>query len=278
MRSIAIILSGLLLSVISMSSVVAGQKKANADLRGVFFSIHLASFKNLKNANGYVNSFKKEGKAVFWKTAEIPGEGRVYRIYIGKFDDREEAVEFWKTLAQEGLVSYFGLHLIREPAKPPDRLPMPVAKEPAAAKILNAKDRFVDNRDGTVTDLLTNLMWIRNGWRLDLFAAAAWLEAVGKCKAFSHAGYTDWRRPTTEEWRSLIDTRSQSPALVAPNPFKNMIVHMPYWSSNEFIYDSRYALVSVSPVHAYTVTLYYGQFSPLRKSDRAFILPVRSQF
>ncbi len=276
MRSIITILMGLLLSATIMSSLEARAEKTNQDTDSVYYSIHLASFKDLQKANRYVNSLKKEGNFVFWMTADIPGEERSYRVYIGKFDSRKDAVKFWKILQKEGSVSYFGIHLIKEPAKPTDSPPVPVAKEQATSKLLNLKDRFVDNRDGTVTDLLTHLMWVRNGWRLDLFAAATWLEAVRKCEELSHAGYTDWHLPTIEEWQSLIDTHRPSPALVEPNPFKNMIVHMPYWSQNEYIYDRRYPLTTVSPVHAYTVTLYYGQFSPLRKSDRAFIFPVRA--
>jgi len=276
MRSIATVLTGLLLSVTMMSSVDAEQGKANADTRGIYYSIHLASFKDLQNANRYVNSLKKEGNVVFWETADVQGKGRFYRVYMGRFDNREDAVDFWKTLDKEGSVSYFGVHPFEEPAKPPERLPMPVAKEPASSKLLNLKDRFVDNRDGTATDLLTNLMWIRNGWRLDFFSAATWPDAVRKCEAFRHAGYTDWRLPTVEEWQSLIDTHRLPPALVEPNPFKNMIVHMPYWSKSEFTYDHRHPLTMVSPVHAYTVALYYGQISHLRKSKMAFILPVRS--
>ena len=276
MRSIITILMGLLLSATMMSSLEARAEKTNQDTDSVYYSIHLASFKDLQKANRYVNSLKKEGNFVFWMTADIPGEERFYRVYIGKFDSRKDAVKFWKVLQKEGSVSYFGIHLIKEPAKPADSPPVPVAKELATSKLLNLKDRFVDNRDGTVTDLLTNLMWVRNGWRLDLFAAATWLEAVRKCEAFSQAGYTDWHLPTIEEWQSLIDTHRPSPALVEPNPFKNMIVHMPYWSQSEYIYDRRYPLTTVSPVHAYTITLYYGQISPLRKSDRAFILTVRS--
>ena len=276
MRSIITILMGLLLSATMMSSLEARAEKTNQNNNSVYYSIHLASFKDLQKANRYVNSLKKEGNFVFWMTADIPGEERSYRVYIGKFDSRKDAVKFWKILQKEGAVSYFGIHLIKEPAKPADSPPVPVAKELATSKLLNLKDRFVDNRDGTVTDLLTNLMWVRNGWRLDLFAAATWLEAVRRCEAFSQAGYTDWHLPTIEEWQSLIDTHRLSPALVEPNPFKNMIVHMPYWSQSEYIYDRRYPLTTVSPVHAYTVTLYYGNVSHLRKSDRAFILPVRS--
>jgi hypothetical protein len=277
MRSILTIFMGLLLSAAMMSSLEARAEKTNPDTDSVFYSIHLASFKDLQRANRYVNSLKKEGNDVFWMNVETPGEGRFYRVYSGKFDSREDAVEYWKTLQKEGSVSYFGVHLIKKPAKPADSPPMPVAKEQAPSKLLYHKDRFVDNRDGTVTDLQTNLMWVQNGWRLDLFAAATWSEAVRKCEEFSHAGYTDWHLPTIEQWLSLIDTHGLSPSLVEPNPFNNMIVHMPYWSQSDYIYDSRYPLTTVSPVHAYTVNLYYGHISPLRKSDRAFIFPVRAR-
>ena len=108
-----------------------------------------------------------------------------------------------------------------------------------------------------------------------MFAAATWSEAVKKCEEFSLAGYTDWRLPTIEQWQSLIDTRLQLPALVEPNPFENMIVHLPYWSQSDYTYDRRYPLTTVSAAHAYTVNLYYGHVSRLRKSDRAFIFPVR---
>jgi len=267
---------GLLLSATIMSSLEANAEKTNQETDRVYYSIHLASFKDLQKVNQYVNSLKKGGNDVFWMKIDTPGEGWFYRVYTGKFESREEAVTFWKTLKKEGSVSHFGVDLIRKPAKSADRPPMPAAKEQEASKLLNLKDRFVDNRDGTVTDLQTNLMWVKNGWRLDLFAGATWSEAVRKCEKFSHAGYTDWNLPTIEQWLSLIDTRNLSPALVEPNPFKNMIVHMPYWSQSDYNYDPRYPLTNVSPVHAYTVTLYYGHISHLRKSDRAFILPVRS--
>jgi hypothetical protein len=265
----------LFLSAIMMSTLEAGAGKTNPDTGSVYYSIHLASFKDLQKVNRYVNSLKKGGNDVFWMKVDTPGEGWFYRVYIGKFDSRDEAVTFWKTLRKEGSVSHFGVDLIRKPAKPADRPPMPAAKKQAASKPLYLKDRFVDNRDGTVTDLLTNLMWVKNGWRLDLFAAATWSEAVRKCEKFNHAGYTDWQLPTIEQWLSLIDTHNLSPALVEPNPFRNMIVHMPYWSQSDYNYDPKYPLTNVSPVHAYTVTLYYGQISHLKKSDRAFILPVR---
>ncbi len=279
MRPIAIVLTGLLIAVATMASVEADQEKGRDDTPDVYYSIHLASFKDLQRANRYVNSLKKEGKVVFWETAEVPDKGLFYRVYMGRFDNREDAVVFWKTLDKEGAVSYFGVHRFTEkkPEKPSDELPIRVAKAPPPDKLQDIKDRFVDNRDGTVTDSSTHLMWIRNGWRLDLFAASTWPEAVKKCEAFDHAGYTDWRLPTIEEWQSIIDTNQLPPALVEPNPFRNMIVHLPYWSKNEFVYDRRYPLTSVSPIHAYTVHLYHGRISHLKKSERAFILPVRSQ-
>jgi len=137
--------------------------------------------------------------------------------------------------------------------------------------------RFIDNRDGTIMDTKTKLMWIKNGRRLDFISAVTWWDAIKKCDNFKFKGYTDWRLPTIiEEWRSVIDKKKQRPSLVEPNAFENMIVHMPYWSKTEFIYGKEYTCTTVCPIRAYTVTLWFGNIAHRNKRDMAFVLPVRS--
>ena len=226
-----------------------------------YYSIHFASFKNLRNANKQVNTLKIEGKMVFWKKADIPGKGTFYRVYLGKYRDRDKAVAFWEILNQTGDVSYFGVHKFTE------TIDFKKIKDYKALSLPAEKGRFVDNQDGTVTDTETNLMWIKNGWSLEFFSAATWDDAINKCKDFRQGGHTDWSLPTIDEWRMLIDKQKQCPALVEPNPFDNIIVHMPYWSRSE---------LNKSPVQAYTVMLYSGTINHQNKNERAFILPVRS--
>lgn len=57
---------------------------------------------------------------------------------------------------------------------------------------------YVDNRDGTTTDLVTGLIWQKS------FEVMTYDEAVEKLKNFSLAGKTDWRLPTIKEAYSLI--------------------------------------------------------------------------
>ena len=136
--------------------------------------------------------------------------------------------------------------------------------------------RFVDNRDGTVTDRKTNLMWLKNGRRLDFVSAVTWWDAVKKSTEINIGGYDDWRLPSIEEWNSLIDTNRQYPALVEPNPFKNIVTHMPYWSMTEFVFGKDHTCSNRCPLDAYIVMLYSGRINHQKKSLRAFILPVRS--
>jgi hypothetical protein len=226
-----------------------------------YYSIHFASFKNLKNANKQLNAFKINGKMVFWKKINVPEKGIFYRVYLGKYRDRERAVAFWEKLNQAGEVSYFGVHKFTETV---DRNKI-IGHKTLLSSV--KKDRFLDNQDGTLTDTETNLMWIKNGWSPEFFSAVTWDDAVKKCRDFKQGGYTDWSLPTVDEWRMLIDTKKQCPALVEPNPFDNIIVHMPYWSGSE---------LNKSPVQAYTVMLYSGTINHQNKKERAFILPVRS--
>jgi len=244
-----------------------------------YYTIHLASFKELQNANDYVNAMTNKGKTIFWIKADIRGKGEYYRVYMGKYKTRDEAVELWKILKEEGAVSYFGVHEFKEEA------PSELNVEPSAVTELEETDvvqasipvsgpgRFIDNGDGTVTDRKTNLMWIKNGWRIDFFSAVNWVEAIKKCEGFSYGGYTDWRLPTIKEWKSLLDKNNEYPALVEPNPFENIIVHMPYWSRTE--YDSSRSGSIKGANRAYIVMLYYGQISHQSTNKLAFILPVR---
>ncbi|MFC1891957.1 DUF1566 domain-containing protein [Thermodesulfobacteriota bacterium] len=257
--------------------------------QGTYYSIHLESFKDLKRANGFVNTLTQKGKLVFWKKADVPGKGEFYRVYLGKYEDREKAVEFWNILNEEGVVNYFGVHEFKEILHP-ETLPEegegpPVIGKPQIPEVKNTipvvpsaprLGRFIDNNDGTVIDSENKLMWIKNGWRMDFFSAEKWDDAHKKCNEFNLGGYTDWRLPTIREWKSLLDPGQEYPALVNPNPFENIIVHMPYWSGSGFQYGSGKTISSALPGRAYTVMLYYGRVNHQSINKRAFIMPVRS--
>jgi hypothetical protein len=103
-----------------------------------------------------------------------------------------------------------------------------------------------------------------------------WEEARKKCETFKHGGYENWRLPTTHEWKSVLDPNREYPALVEPNPFENIIVHMPYWSQTEYIYPSETTSSTKTSPRAYTVMLYYGRMNHQSKHRRAFVMPVRS--
>ncbi len=264
---------------IIFSTLWIGVDSANSTKQN-YYSIHLKSFKELKNANEFINSLKKSGNMVFWKKVHVPGKGEYYRVYMGKYKDREKAIEFWKTLKEEGSVSYFGIHDFTEEDQ------MFQAREPLDAVIpeeknednntipVTTQERFVDNGDGTITDRKTNLMWIKNGWRIDFFSALKWQDAIKKCKDFKVGGYTNWRLPTISEWKSLLDKKNEFPALIEPNPFENVIVHMPYWSKTEYRYNQRVPVERSARV--YTIMLYYGKIGHQSINKRAFVLPVRS--
>jgi hypothetical protein len=248
----------------------------------IYYSIHLVSYKNLENARSKANSLKSPSRPVFWIKSEIPGEGSYYRVYLGKYENRDEAVANWKRLKKDGTVSHFGIHHFTEPI-PPDKhhrsYKKPTSGSAAATHSFyppRPESRFIDNQDGTISDTKTNLMWIKNGWPIEFLSAVDWWRAADKCKNFRHGDYSDWRLPTINEWRSLIDSRNQNPALVEPNPFRNIIAHMPYWSESDYTLGQGHSYRKQSYVKSYAVTLFTGSINHLNKNEKAFILPVRS--
>ncbi len=60
---------------------------------------------------------------------------------------------------------------------------------------------FVDNGDGTVTDLATGLMWSQD----DSGVGMEWEDALAYAEGAELAGYDDWRLPNVKELQSILE-------------------------------------------------------------------------
>ena len=64
-------------------------------------------------------------------------------------------------------------------------------------------NEFRDNKDGTITDYSTGLMWQRSGSQKELSYSSAF-DYIKSLNEEKYAGYSDWRMPTIEELASII--------------------------------------------------------------------------
>ncbi len=67
--------------------------------------------------------------------------------------------------------------------------------------IVYGKNNFVDNGDGTITDIATGLMWTKT----DSGTTMNWQQALNYAENLKYAGYSDWRLPNTKELQSIVD-------------------------------------------------------------------------
>jgi len=129
-----------------------------------------------------------------------------------------------------------------------------------------SEPRFNDNGNGTVTDNMTGLMWVKDGEILPEHQYD-WYGALGFCNDLSLAGYDDWRMPNAREMLSLIDHEMFAPALPDGHPFEN--IDGTYWTSTSHKYNpNTYALAAY---------MRYGKAWEIWKLDLSIlVLPVRS--
>jgi hypothetical protein len=129
--------------------------------------------------------------------------------------------------------------------------------------------RFTDNSNGTVTDKLTGLIWLKNA---NYFIARTWTQALGDCNGLADgtAGLHDgsqkgeWRLPNVRELQSLIDYGRSFPALPEGHPFSWDPAR--YWSSTTS---------ATSTTNAWTVEFSGGDADISSKSDNCGVWPVR---
>jgi hypothetical protein len=94
--------------------------------------------------------------------------------------------------------------------------------------LLQAKP-YISNND-TVTDIKTNLQWIKSwnsDWNTNRFD---WNGALNYCENLVFAGQSDWRLPNIKELSSIIDRTHVNPA-IDTEAFDQARGDARYWSS-----------------------------------------------
>jgi hypothetical protein len=145
--------------------------------------------------------------------------------------------------------THFGRSAFKNPC-PPDG-PAPVEKTWQTTSYATGDDgdhqsgmiwpepRFFDNQDGTITDKLTGLIWLKDA---NCFGQRTWYEALADCNQLTSGscGLTDgsaagdWRLGNIDELLSLTDHDMHLPALPSSAPFINVMLDQPYWSSTSY--------------------------------------------
>ena len=130
--------------------------------------------------------------------------------------------------------------------------------------------RFTDNSNGTVTDTLTGLIWLKEA---NCWGALTWSQALtyahgltdGQCGLTDGSIAGDWRLPNVKEMLSLIDYDFYNPAMHQWQSFNNLQLSN-YWSSTTCAGDSS---------TAWSVFINGGSLSTNNKALSFYVWPVR---
>ena len=135
--------------------------------------------------------------------------------------------------------------------------------------------RFFDNGDGTVTDTLTGLMWLKDGgclnrknWSGALITIVEMNENPGRynCLEYS-ANYSDWRVPNVRELESMLNYGvSDSSLWLNTGGFSN-IKSSSYWTSTA---------AGFANTQGWKIDMKRAKVLPVKMRSNLYIWPVRS--
>jgi len=133
--------------------------------------------------------------------------------------------------------------------------------------------RFTE-KDGTVKDNLTGLVWLKNA---NCFGMRVWATALTDCNSLNSdecglsdgSAEGDWRLPNVKELQSLIDYGRSNPALPTDHPFTG-VESSYYWSSTTYAgytSDAWYMYVGSGDVDYYDKASYADYVWPVRSDN-----------
>jgi aryl carrier-like protein len=142
-------------------------------------------------------------------------------------------------------------------------------------------NRYVDHKNGTVTDKITGLMWKQCSEGLSLSGSNcvneegkednptlySWKQAIELTNTFEFAGKSDWRLPNIKELMSLVARNRRSGSSINSTRFPNTPTDA-YWSSSPSARHSQ---------SSWKVTFNGGYhiYSPRHRDSKAYVRLVR---
>ena len=76
--------------------------------------------------------------------------------------------------------------------------------------VFSSDGRFIDHRDGTITDTETGLMWTREDSYVHLGRYLNWEQSKSYVDELNTGGYTDWRLPTAAELKKIYEIKKSN--------------------------------------------------------------------
>jgi Protein of unknown function (DUF1566) len=110
--------------------------------------------------------------------------------------------------------------------------------DPIAAAQVSAACQGLEIRSDVVIDHATGLMWDREDISAERLTYAAFAKA---CNDSRVGGYTDWREPTLEESRTIVDYSTHSPSC-NKEAFPSCKSE-PYWTSTVYAANAGYVWI-----------------------------------
>ena len=132
--------------------------------------------------------------------------------------------------------------------------------------------RFEDNEDGTITDHLTGLIWLKNAGcagRLNWNDALDYCNNLesGSCGLTDGSVAGDWRLPNIIELESLINAEELNPVAWLNSQGFTSVQTYYYWSATTYAYRT---------YGAWIVSMYHDFVNHRNKSYTYYVWPVRA--
>jgi hypothetical protein len=115
-------------------------------------SLQIGSFETLDQARKEESRLKALGIGVFIRHEKVRGKGMQYRVYIGKFNTKRQALDYEQKLKRKGIIHWSWIKRLRAtpsqapvasaPAKKPDSTAKAAPSQKSARKIARKRPRF----------------------------------------------------------------------------------------------------------------------------------------